>query len=107
MTTQRETVKKSLSGVDFPASKEQLVDYAENNGVDEHTVRAVRTIPRAQYDNLGEVVSAVPLDKATEAGQSAADKAQQDRQDVSGLAEHERQTSSHPIVEELGENRGS
>lgn len=107
MTTVRETVKKSLSGVDFPVSKEQLVDYAENNGVDEGTVRALRAMPRAEYDNLGEVVSSVPLDRATEEGQSDADKARQDAQDKSGLAEHQRQTTSNPIVEEIGENRGS
>ncbi len=107
MTTERDTVKKSLSDVDFPASKEQLVEYAENNGVDEGTVRALRAMPRAEYDNLGEVVSSVPLDRATEEGQSDSDKAQQDRQDTSGLAEHQRRTPSNPIVEELGENRGS
>ncbi len=107
MTTERDTAKKALSGVDFPASKEQLVDYAENNGVDEGTVRALRAMPRADYDNLAEVISSVPLDRAAEEGQSDSDKAKQDRQHTSGLAEHQRQTPSNPIVEEIGENRGS
>ena len=108
MGTDRETLKASLSGVDFPASKEQLVSYAENNGVDESTVRSIRAIPLADYENVSEVVRAVPMEKGAEEGQSSSDKAQQQRQDTKDrLAEHQTETPSNPIVEELGENRGS
>lgn len=108
MTTDRSTLEATLSAVDFPASKEDLVAYAENNGADEGTVRALRAMPPADYENLTEVERSVPLDKATEEGQSDSDKAQQDRhRPESGLAEHETRTPDNPIVEELGENRGS
>lgn len=107
MATDRDTLKASLSGMDFPASKEQLVDYAQNNGVDNSTTRALRAMPPADYENVTEVLRSVSLDKATEEGQSDSDKATQNRQATSGLAEHQRRTPANPIVEELGENRGS
>lgn len=108
MSTDRETLKASLSGMDFPASKEQIVSYAENHGVDQATVRALRAMPTADYENVAEVQRSVPMDKGTEEGQSDSDKAQQQRQDTkAGLAEHQTRTPDNPIVEELGENRGS
>lgn len=106
MTTTREALKKSLSAVDFPADKEQLVDYAREHGVDDGTVNALRAMPPAEYENLTEVVRSVPLDKAEEEGQSDSDKARQDRQNVRpGVAEHQREAPVNPIEEELGENR--
>ncbi|WP_338595379.1 DUF2795 domain-containing protein [Saccharopolyspora sp. SCSIO 74807] len=108
MTTTRETLKASLSGVDFPASKDQLVQFANNNGVDEETVRALRAMPPADYDNVTEVVRSVPLERGEEEGQSDSDKAQQNRRpQKGGLAEHQAEVPANPIVEELGENRGS
>lgn len=108
MTTTRETLKASLSGVDFPAGKEQLVEYAQNHGVDQETVRALRAMPPADYDNVTEVLRSVPLARGPEEGQSDADKARQARQpNKSGLAEHQTEAPANPIEEELGENRGS
>ena len=80
MTTTRETLKASLSGADFPAAKEQLVEYAQNNGVDEETVRALRAMPPADYDNITEVLRSIPLARGPEEGQSDSDKARQARQ---------------------------
>lgn len=107
MPTDRDTLKASLSGMDFPASKEDLVEYARNNGVDAATRRALRAVPPATYENIAEVLAAVPLDGETEEGQTDSDKAKQDQQSKSGLAEHQRRTAQNPIAEELGENRGS
>lgn len=107
MSTDRETLKKSLSAVDYPVSKEEIVDYAENNGFDEGSIRALRALPRGNYENVTEVFRSVPLEKGTEEHQSDSDKAQQARRPQSGVAEHQRQTPVNPIVEELGENRGS
>ncbi|GAB3488121.1 DUF2795 domain-containing protein [Amycolatopsis cihanbeyliensis] len=108
MTTDRRTLEAALSDADFPAGKEQLVSYAENHGVDAGAVRALRAMPPAEYANVAEVLRSAPLDKAAEEGQSSSDKARQAGQDApSGLAEHQRATRPNPIVEELGENRGS
>lgn len=108
MATDRKTVKMSLSAMTFPASKEEIVSYAENTTADEATVRALRAMPVGDYDSVSEVEAAVPLDKGTEEGQSSSDKAQQHRKNTqSGLAEQETDIPANPIVEELGENRGS
>ncbi|WP_033374756.1 DUF2795 domain-containing protein [Actinopolyspora halophila] len=108
-TTDRKSLRASLSSVDFPASKEDLVTHAENNGADEETREALRAMPRASdYANMTEVERSVLSDTAADEGQSDADKAEQNtRRTADGLAEHETGTSSNPIVEELGENRGS
>ncbi len=108
MSTDRPNLQATLSAADFPASKEQLVSFAENHGADQGTLQALRAMPRADYENFEEVARSVPMDKATEEGQSSSDKAQQARQDTkAGLAEHQTEVPSNPIVEELGENRGS
>ncbi|MBA8825740.1 hypothetical protein FHX42_003106 [Saccharopolyspora lacisalsi] len=108
MATDRHALEESLLEVDFPAGKEDLVEHARNNGADESTIHALRAMPPAEYANLTEVERSVWLDKGAEEGQSDSEKAQQDRQDTgSGLAEHQTRTPNNPIVEELGENRGS
>jgi hypothetical protein len=108
VSTDHATVKATLSAVDFPASKEQLVSYAENNGADDDTVRALRAMPLGDYDNVTEVVRSVPMDKGAEEGRSSSDKAQQARHNTRpGLAEHQTEVSANPIVDETGENRGS
>lgn len=108
MGTDRASLEATLSGVDFPASKEDLVAHAQNHGGDAETVRSLRAMPVAEYQNLAEVIRSAPLDMAAEEGQSSADKARQaSRHEHSGLAEHQRDTPSTPIGEELGENRGS
>lgn len=108
MTTDRGTLKASLSGVDFPISKERLVEFAENNGVDEETLRALRSLPTADYTNLTEVERSIPFNRETEEGQSPSDRARQAKgKGKHGVAEHQRETATNPIAEELGENRGS
>lgn len=108
MSTDRETLKATLTDANFPASKEELISHADERNADSATLQALRAMPPASYANLTEVERSVSLDKATEEGQSSSDKAQQARQKTKdALAEHETETPSNPIVEELGENRGS
>lgn len=102
--TDAQQAREWLDGVDFPADKDEIVDRAEQSGAPEDVVRALRAMPPVEYSNLDEVVSSVPVGT----DQSAAEKASQARHHThSGLAEHERETPVNPIVEELGENRGS
>ena len=108
MGTDRQSVKEALSSADFPASKEELLTHVESYSADEAVVRALRAIPPVQYDNIGEVIQSVPMSKGSEEGQSDSDKTQEQRHNTnSGLAEHQTDVPSNPIVEELGENRGS
>lgn len=108
MATDRDHVGAALEGVDYPATKDGLLSVAQSNGADEATVKALRAIQNESYANLTEVVGAVPLAHDAEHGQSDADKAQQSRQTTrAGVAEIMTETPGHPIVKELGENRGS
>lgn len=108
MATDRTRLKEALDGVDFPATKEQLLARAESNNADEGTIKALRTVQDVSYHTFADVAGAVPMAPGAEYGQSDSDKAQQNRQSTKdGLAETMTETPDNPIVEELGENRGS
>ncbi|WP_240437576.1 DUF2795 domain-containing protein [Sciscionella marina] len=93
-----------MTDVDYPADKDELLARARLNEADTETVTALRTVQPVSYANFADVAGAVPMTE----GQSDADKAEQDRQRTQdGLAESHTETPDHPIVEELGENRGS
>lgn len=93
-----------LDGIDFPTDKQQLVDHAEHHDAPQDVVRALRAIPPVTYGSIAEVLDSVPVRD----DQSDAEKASQAHQHThSGLAEQERETPVNPIVDELGENRGS
>ena len=104
VTTDSDSVRKALSDTDFPVDKDQLVDDATAASADEDTVRALRAIPPVSYANVGEVLQSVDL--APEP--SRADRASFRRDHTHpGLAEREKDLPGNPLVEELGENRGS
>lgn len=76
-------LRTALDGVNYPASKEQLVDQAEHNGAPERVVSALRAMPPVDYANSSEVLSSVEVRDTQE------------------------QNSDHPIIREVGENRYS
>lgn len=80
--TSDERLRAALSEVDYPASKDELVGYAQRAGADEQTVRALRAMPPVDYTNFDEVSGSVPQ-------------------------QHDKSEASTPIGEEIGENRGS
>jgi hypothetical protein len=97
-------LREWLGDVDYPAGKDRLVAAAQAGGAPQELVAALRTIPPVEYANRSEVAAAVPVAE----GQSDSEKAKEDRApNQSGLAEGAREVSTNPIVEELGENRGS
>lgn len=103
MTT-TERLRTALADADFPAQKADLVRCAQRSEADQDTVRALKAIPPVVYETLGEVEQSVSFDS----GDRARDRAQQRRTHTKpGLAESEKDTPSHPIIDELGENRGS
>ncbi len=51
----------ALNDVDFPASKEQLVEHVESRGATPETIRALRSLPLGDYDNLQQVRQSLPL----------------------------------------------
>ena len=52
-------LQKHLGGVDYPASKDDLVKAAEGNGADDDTLEALRALPDQEYDAPTEVTKAV------------------------------------------------
>lgn len=53
-------VDKALQGLEFPADREQLVDFATDRAADAETLAALRGIPAGQYANKAQVLDAVP-----------------------------------------------
>lgn len=59
-------VRKALQGADFPASKEELVEYARERGTGARTLLALQGIPAGTYDDSDAVERVVP--QSPEAG---------------------------------------
>lgn len=60
-------VAKALQGAQFPAEKQQLLDYAREREAGPKTVQALEALPEGTYGNSDEVEEAIPQqpDKAT------------------------------------------
>ena len=86
-----DAIRAALSDVDYPADKQTIVARASANGADEATLKALRALPLADYDNIGEVIRSADLDPAAAEGQSAPDASAQARSGGHpGIAQHER-----------------
>ncbi|MHA6795537.1 DUF2795 domain-containing protein [Pseudonocardia bannensis] len=106
-TTYR-ALKQALEDADYPATKEQLIETAERNGADEMTLKALRAIPPVDYRSFLEVEASVEI-RDEDPELEAALKAERRRLHTHpGLSERTKDVPPpNPIVEELGENRGS
>jgi hypothetical protein len=52
-------IQKALSGMDYPASKDQIVQHAQKQGGDEEVIEALKKIPDREYEGPSGVSSAV------------------------------------------------
>jgi hypothetical protein len=52
-------VQKFLGGIDYPASKQDIVSTAEGNGADENVLNALKNIPDQDYDAPTAVSAAI------------------------------------------------
>jgi len=52
-------VQKFLSGIDYPASKEDIVSAAESNGADDNVLGALRDLPDKTFDAPTDVSEAL------------------------------------------------
>lgn len=100
-------LRQCLNDVDFPANKQDLLDAADRHGCDDETIRALRAIPPETYTNVAQVTSSITI--ADDHGIGAADKAAARQSHTTpGVAENAKDIRTrNPIVDELGENRGS
>lgn len=53
------SIAQALSGIDFPANKEKLVEYAQKNNADSEVVDAIRQMPEAEYTSMADVFKGV------------------------------------------------
>ncbi|OBG49323.1 MULTISPECIES: DUF2795 domain-containing protein [unclassified Mycobacterium] len=106
-STTQSQLRQCLSDVDFPANKQDLLAAAGRNGCDDNTIRALRGIPPETYNNATQVAASVTIadDRDTQDGDKAAARRTHTKP---GLAEGAKDIGvQSPIVDELGENRGS
>lgn len=93
-----------LDDFDFPASKQQIVEYARRHHAHRDVERALAALPLGDYANRDEVIRSVPLDPDPEL--TPAERAYQARHHRHPrLAEHMRMTELPPIEEEIDEAR--
>ena len=59
MAMQVTDVQKALKGADYPASRDDLVSLAEQNGADAEIVDALRGADGTQFDSPADVMKAV------------------------------------------------
>jgi Protein of unknown function (DUF2795) len=86
-------VRETLSDLDFPATKEQVVAHAERRGGSPAALRLLRSLPREAYRNISEIRSSVDIDAAADEGQTADLKAREVRsRHDHRIAEHLRRT---------------
>jgi hypothetical protein len=52
-------VQKALSGIHYPASKQQLIEHARKNNASQEIMAALESIPGKEYDGPNEVSKAV------------------------------------------------
>lgn len=61
MTTRDDLrASKALQGADFPATKNELVEYALSRNVDAKSMQALRALPDEHFENMDAVEQAVP-----------------------------------------------
>jgi hypothetical protein len=52
-------VQKSLGGISYPATRDQLIEHARGNKADSDVLDALQSIPDREYDGPNEVSKAV------------------------------------------------
>jgi hypothetical protein len=55
-------VQKFLSGIHYPATKQQLIEHARSNRADDEALAALNDIPDQEYSGPNEVSRAVAKD---------------------------------------------
>ncbi|HIK06906.1 MAG TPA: DUF2795 domain-containing protein [Trichormus sp. M33_DOE_039] len=48
-------LEKNLTNVNYPLSKYDLIKYAEEKGIDEKILRALKQLPAKQYETLEDI----------------------------------------------------
>jgi hypothetical protein len=59
MTVNPVQLQKYLAGVDYPATKDDLVSHAQQRGADEELLRTLRSMPGDRFNSPNDVSEAV------------------------------------------------
>jgi len=71
------TVAQALSDLDFPATKQDIVDHVRRHGAPEPVQRLLRALPLGTYLNISEIRSSAPPEPEVDEGLSRSDQARQ------------------------------
>lgn len=52
-------IQKFLEGMVYPASKEQIIQYAEQQGADEDIIGTLQRLPEEEYETPADVNEAI------------------------------------------------
>ncbi len=52
-------VQRFLSGIDYPVSKEDLVNHARSQGADENVIRLLQGLPGNRFESAADVSKAI------------------------------------------------
>jgi len=52
-------LQKHLKGMDYPASKQDIVDYAKQQGADDNAIAVLEHLPEEEYETPTDVSKAV------------------------------------------------
>ncbi|NJK78511.1 MAG: DUF2795 domain-containing protein [Chloroflexaceae bacterium] len=52
-------LQKFLKGMDYPASKQELIDQARQNGADDNVLNTLQQLPDEEYQTPADVSQAV------------------------------------------------
>jgi hypothetical protein len=53
------SIAQHLSGIDFPARKQQLVDYAKQHNADKDVIDVLDKMPDEEYSSMADVFKGV------------------------------------------------
>ncbi|HEX5542655.1 MAG TPA: DUF2795 domain-containing protein [Micromonospora sp.] len=72
-------ITEALSDLDFPATKEDIVDHVRQHGAPEPVQRLLRGLPLGTYLNISEIRSSAPPRPEVDEGLSASEQARKAR----------------------------
>ncbi|SFM83641.1 DUF2795 domain-containing protein [Nitrosomonas communis] len=52
-------VQKYLSGMDYPADKDEIIDHAKDQGADDDIVQILQQLPEKDYKTAADVSKAI------------------------------------------------
>ncbi|MBY0430595.1 MAG: DUF2795 domain-containing protein [Rhodospirillales bacterium] len=65
---------QTLAGIDFPADKAKLVEYARSHKATDDLIGVLEKMPDEQYTSMADVFKGIGMSDSSETGQSSRSK---------------------------------